>query len=74
VNTECRKAIKLLTQYRRLASKKGRRIEEERFRRLDEKRQDGTITSFDLPATLQREFPNRFQGWTLEVILDLCDR
>jgi hypothetical protein len=68
----CNLAIKLLTQYERLAEKYGVRLTESRLQELDTKRDSGIISSNDLPATLQRVFPGRFLGQTLQEVREDC--
>jgi len=68
----CRTAIKILTQYERLASERGIHLPPNRLAELNRLRDAGKIKIGDLPATLQREFPNEFAGMTLEEIRKLC--
>jgi hypothetical protein len=68
----CRAAIKLLEQYERLAAKYGVRLPANRLADLDQKRDAGTITSGDLPASLRAEFPGQFAGKTLDDIRMAC--
>jgi hypothetical protein len=70
--TVCRTAIKLLEQYERLAAKYGARLPANRLADLDRKRDAGTITSNDLPASLRAEFPGQFAGKTLGEIRLIC--
>ncbi len=55
-----KKAIKLLTQYERLAKKYGVNLSKNKLAELNKKRDEGTITSNDLPSTLRKEFPGEF--------------
>ena len=71
---DCNTAIKLLTQYERLAQKLDRRISDRRIRQLDEKRNNGTITDNDLPGVLHRQFPGIFRGKSLNQIRAICNR
>jgi hypothetical protein len=68
----CNLTLKLLTQYERLAAKYGVKLTKEKVAALDELRAQGMITSNDLPATLQREFPGQFQGLTLNEVRQIC--
>ena len=68
----CRPAVKLLEQYERLAAKYGVRLPPNRLADLDRKRDAGTITSNDLPASLRAEFPGQFAGMTLDDIRMAC--
>lgn len=72
---DCNTAIKVLTQYERLAEKLGIRIAPARMAELNRKRDAGTITGADLPATLRREWPGGpFDGKSLAEIRALCGR
>lgn len=67
--------MKLLSEYERLYEKLTRRPLPRKLReQLDRKRRDGTITSRDLPGTLQRVFPGELAGYTLAQIRALCGR
>jgi hypothetical protein len=69
----CSKAIKLLTDYARLYEKVNRRPMPRKLREeLDSKRAAGTITSNDLPGSLQREFPGELKGLRLDEIRQRC--
>lgn len=68
----CQTATKLLKQYDRLAQKYGVKLSPKEKARLDQKSNDGTITSNDLPATLRREFPGELQNLTLNEIEKRC--
>jgi hypothetical protein len=68
----CQKAIKLLTQYERLAPKYGPRLLPKRLEQLNSKRNAGTITSYDIPATMREIFPGEFEGMTLTAIRRAC--
>lgn len=65
------KADKLLTQYARLVQQQGKRIPDTRLAALNEKRDARTITSRDLPGSLQSEFPSELADLTLQQIRDL---
>lgn len=70
---ECRKAIKILEQYQRLAEKRGVRLSPRRLEELNQLREAGTITIDDLPGILHREFPKgTFNSMTLAEIRELC--
>jgi len=68
----CNKAIKILTQYERLARKYGSNIGGKRLTELNRLRDTGKITINDLPATFKREFPGQFNDMTLDQIRNLC--
>ena len=69
----CSKAIKLLTDYARLYEKVNRRPMPRKLREeLDRKRAAGTISSNDLPGSLQREFPGELKGLRLDEIRERC--
>jgi hypothetical protein len=69
----CSKAIKLLTDYARLYEKVNRRPMPRKLREeLDRKRAAGTISSNDLPGSLQREFPGELRGLKLDEIRRRC--
>jgi hypothetical protein len=70
----CKKAIKILEQFDRLAQKLGIRIPPRRLQRLIALRDSGTIKSTDLPAGLLREFPGEFAGLTLAEIRRRCGK
>ncbi len=72
ISKDCNLALKLLTQYERLAAKYGVKLPEARIAVLDELRLQGGISSSDLPATLQRIFPGQLQGLTLNEIRQIC--
>ncbi len=69
---ECNLAEKLLTQYERLAQKFRINLTPDELDRLNQKRDNETITQYDLPATLRREFPGYFGDMTLKQIRELC--
>jgi hypothetical protein len=69
---DCKIAIKVLTQYGRLANKLGVKISKKRLDELNRKRDNGTITVNDLPAKLRRNFPGYFQGMSLQDIARQC--
>ena len=70
---DCSTAIKVLTQYERLAEKLGIRLPPRRLEELNRKRDAGTITIGDLPGTLRREWPGGpFDGKTLDEIRAMC--
>jgi hypothetical protein len=68
----CKKALKILEQFERLARKLGRTIPPKRLARLKALRDAGTIRASDLPAILAREFPGEFAEMTLDAIRDTC--
>jgi hypothetical protein len=69
---ECSRAIKILTEFERLAGKYGIKLGKNRLKQLNEKRDNGTITIYDLPSGLRGEFPGRFVGKTLAEIIKEC--
>lgn len=71
---ECQTAIKLLTQYERLASKLQKSILEERLAELNRLRDAGSITLDDLPGILRHRFPGILSDMTLEEIRQLCNQ
>ena len=70
----CRKAIKLLTQYERLAEGQHIKLPPNRIAELNRLRDEGKIKSSDLPGSLQSEFPSQFAGMTLEEIRKICGK
>ncbi len=68
----CDTAIKLLTQYERLAAKYDIKISKKRLEELNRKRDNETITVYDLPAGLRELFPGELKGYNLKEIRDLC--
>lgn len=71
---DCNKAIKLLKQVLRLAEKLGKKLPPRRIEELIRKINDGTITSSDLPASIQQEFPPGLRGKTLSEIMKICGK
>jgi hypothetical protein len=69
---KCDTAIKILTQYERLANKFGKKIPRDKINQLNKLRDAGTITSNNLPGTLLGEFPGEFTGMTLNAIRQMC--
>jgi hypothetical protein len=69
---DCKLAIKVLTQYERLAEKLGVKLSPKRLRELNRKRDNRTITINDLPAKLRRNFPGYFNGMSLRDIARQC--
>lgn len=70
----CRKAIKLLTQYERLAESQHVKLSPSRIAELNRLREEGKIKSSDLPGSLQSEFPGQFAGMALEKIRKICGK
>lgn len=68
----CNKAKKLLTEYTRLYAKTGRELPAARRKSLDAKRDAGTISKDDLPASLKRDFPGEFSSMTLAEVQAAC--
>ncbi len=71
---KCKKALKILEQFDRLAQKLGIRIPARRLRKLNRLRDCETIKSTDLPAGLAREFPGDFAGISLAEIRRRCGK
>lgn len=71
---ECQKAIKILTQYERLAKKYNIRLPDKRIQELNELRDKGLIKIDHLPAKLKSEFPGIFKDKTLAEIRALRRR
>ncbi len=69
---DCKKAVKLLEQYQRLARKYGLAMPAIRIQDLNDRRSEGTIKSTDLPAKLRAEFPGEFAGMSLVEIKNIC--
>lgn len=70
---ECKKAIKLLEQVDRLAQKQGKKLNPKRLAELKKKIADKTITSSDLPGSIQNtEFPDKLKGLTLKEVEERC--
>lgn len=69
----CRTAIKILTQYERLAKKFGLNLPASRLNELNRLRDTGTITINHVPGTLRGEFPlGIFGDRTLDAIRAMC--
>jgi hypothetical protein len=66
--TKSQKAIKILTQYERLAENKGLRLSDKKIQELNILRDKELIKISDLPATLRAEFPGEFINMTLNEI------
>jgi RHS repeat-associated protein len=70
----CTKAIKLLEQVDRLSQKYNLKIPPRRLAEWRQKITDGTITSADLPMTIQDQFPGEFKNKTLSQLRELCNK
>jgi hypothetical protein len=70
----CKRAIKILEQFERLARKFDIKLTPERLERLKRLRHTGRIKSTDLPAKLLSEFPAEFVGMTLGAIRNRCGK
>jgi hypothetical protein len=69
----CKTAIKILTQYERLAQKFGLNLPASRIEELNRLRDAGTITINHIPASLRDPFPiGTFGDMTLAAIRQLC--
>jgi hypothetical protein len=62
------KAIKILTQYERLANKFNIQLSPQKIEYLNRLRDNGLIKIADLPAKLHNEFPGEFRDLTLDEI------
>ncbi len=71
---DCNKAIKLLEQPIRLAEKLGKKLPDARKNALRAKIAAGTITSGDLPGSIQNEFPPKLKGKTLNEVRQICGK
>ena len=61
-------AIKILTQYERLAKKFGLQLSRQKIEELNRLRDNGLIKLANLPAKLHQEFPGEFRDLTLDEI------
>ena len=68
----CKRAIKILEQYERLAGKRRIKLSAARIQELNRLRDAGVIKSTDLPAKLRPKFPGEFAGLTLAAIRQAC--
>jgi hypothetical protein len=73
MSTQCKRAIKILEQYERLAKKLAIRLSPARIAQLNALRDAGQIKSTDLPAKLRLNFPGEFAGMTLDAIRRACN-
>jgi hypothetical protein len=69
---ECSTAIKVLTKFDTYCQKYRCNLSPRRLAELKAKRDAGTITIYDLPATIRHEFPGIFGGLTLDQIRRIC--
>lgn len=65
------KAIKILTQYQRLAKKYDINLSEKKIEFLNKLRSQGIIKITNLPAKLRTEFPGEFSNMTLNEIREI---
>ena len=70
----CKRAIKLLEQFERLARKYGVKLSDKRLKQLKDLRDGEKIKSGDLPAKLRALFPGEFVGLTLKTIREKCGK
>jgi hypothetical protein len=70
----CKKAIKLLKEFERLAKKYGVKLSPKRLKELRDLRDTGKIKSSQLPPKLRSAFPAEFAGMTLNTIRDKCGK
>jgi hypothetical protein len=73
-DADCNKAIKLLEQPIRLAEKMKKKLPDARKAALRAKIAAGTITSGDLPGSIQNEFPPKLKGKTLAEVREICGK
>ena len=71
---KCKKAIKLLKEFERLAKKYGVKLSPKRLKELKDLRDAGKIKSSDLPPKLRSIFPGEFAGMILDTIRDKCGK
>jgi hypothetical protein len=70
---ECSTALKFLKNYARLyRDLTGKNLSDNELKRLNEKRDNKTITNYDLPGRIQRNMPARFVGKTLAQVEAEC--
>jgi hypothetical protein len=74
MSAHCKRAIKVLEQYERLARKFGIKLSAVRLDELNRLRDSGNITSADLPAKLRLDFPGEFTGMSLNEIRHFCSK
>jgi hypothetical protein len=74
MDAKCKKAIKILEQFERLARKLKAKLSRGRLAKLKALRDAGTIQADDLPARLTRDFPEEFAGMTLAEIRAHCGK
>ena len=72
MDQKCKRAIKILEQFDRLARKLKAQLSAGRQAKLKALRDAGTIKADDLPARLRRDFPEEFAGMTLAEIRAHC--
>ena len=72
MNAHCKRAIKILEQYERLARQLRIKRSDARIAHLNGLRDAGAIKSTDLPARLRSNFPGEFAGMTLDAIRQAC--
>jgi hypothetical protein len=68
--TGCTAVPKALTQYKRIYEKSGKKMDPKRVKELDSKRDAGTITVEDIPASDER--PGGWEGVPLSKIREVC--
>ncbi|HYT93732.1 MAG TPA: hypothetical protein VEL76_33745 [Gemmataceae bacterium] len=72
MDQKCKRAIKILEQFERLAQKFKAKLSAARLAKLKALRDSGTIQAGDLPARLTRAFPKEFLGMSLAAIRKHC--
>jgi hypothetical protein len=72
--SQCKKAIKLLKEFARLAKKYGIKLSPQKLKELKDLKDAGTITSGDLPPKLRSIFPGELAGMSLRTIRDKCGK
>lgn len=71
---KCETAIKILTQYERLAQKLGKDLPRNRIEELNRLRDAGQIQIAHLPGSLRELFPGEWSDLTLAAIRALCGK
>ncbi|MFR9750968.1 hypothetical protein ACL02S_08020 [Nocardia sp. 004] len=68
----CSKAMKLFKEAPRLLAKNKGKSDRAKMNNLKAKVDNGSATSYDLPGSIQREFPGEFKGKTISEIKREC--
>jgi hypothetical protein len=72
VDQKCKRAIKILEQFDRLARKFNVKLSAARLAKLKALRDSGTIQASDLPTRLAGAVPGEFSGMSLAEIRQRC--